>query len=156
MTKRSAFLSKAAVVLSLALPVAGQSQAPSAKAGHSAAVPTAKTAAAKSAAHEPAAGVLPDGRYTCLGMIGASTVTFGFVDIKGQTYRGPSHSPSGAYAPFTIGADNAITWSRGFGEFNRDNGVTYKSAALVPGKARFKVSYTTARGYSENLDCGRE
>ncbi|GAC1422063.1 MAG: hypothetical protein NVSMB62_17510 [Acidobacteriaceae bacterium] len=100
---------------------------------------------------------LPDGRYACTGKIGAALVTFGFVDIAGTSYRGPSHSPSGSYAPFEVSADNSLTWSKGFGGFNLENGVQYQDARIVPGEpARFRVRYKTASGHSEALDCGRE
>jgi hypothetical protein len=108
------------------------------------------------ATNASAAGSLPDGRYTCVGWIGSSAVTFGFVDIKGRSYRGPSHDVSGPFAPFSVAAGGALTWSRGFGEFN-SNGVRYQSAKIVPGnKPRFDVQYTTASGGAEVLNCERE
>lgn len=113
--------------------------------------------AAAAKADEAAPDALADGRYACTGRMGSQLVTFGFVDIKGKTYRGPSHAPSGAYAPFTMGDDGEIVWSKGFGEFHRDNGVTYESAKAVAGdKPRFRVKYRTASGRAEALDCGRE
>ncbi len=101
-------------------------------------------------------GTLPEGRYTCMGWIGPRAVNFGFVEVKGQSYRGPSHSSSGDFAPFTVSADGALTWSKGFGEFN-NNGTKYQSAKVVPGqKPHFTVHYLTASGRAEALDCGRE
>ncbi len=103
-----------------------------------------------------AGGSLPDGRYTCILWNRNQPITVGVVEIHGRTYRGPSNNLTGPFAPFSVSNNGDLTWSKGFGEFNR-NGVHYQSAKIIGGdKPRFTVKYTQASGRAEGLECGRE
>ncbi|HEY5072881.1 MAG TPA: hypothetical protein VII63_12715 [Caulobacteraceae bacterium] len=100
------------------------------------------------------AASLLDGRYTCLMAVGSNTVTFGFVDIKGRTYRDPSLGAGGPFAPYGIGPGGAIQWSRGFGALSA-NGARLGTTD-VSSSTRFVVHYLSPRGRQEGLDCARE
>lgn len=102
-----------------------------------------------------AAGLLPDGTYTCSTFIGGSLAILGDVQIKGSAYRGPSFAPSGPFHPFRVGGDGQITWSGGFGALTQDGSVVTSSVIIPNAKPTFRVNYTL-RGSGDTTDCTRE
>ena len=99
---------------------------------------------------------LPDGRYTCSEFIGNALAIFGFVDIRGRTYRGPSHAPTGGFAPFSLDKDGVIRWGGPFGELDSGDAHVMESVVVAGHKPIFFVSYVGPGGNSERLDCVRE
>lgn len=105
----------------------------------------------------PSGTSLPDGRYTCQIWIGSSLSTLGYVDVKGRTYRGPSHSPTGPFKPLALDGAGRMTWSPNFSSLAA-TGATITGSRVSGTAARpaFTVDYTTGRGYKESMDCTRE
>ena len=105
----------------------------------------------------PSGTSLPDGRYTCQIWIGSMLSTLGYVDIKGRTYRGPSHTPTGAFKPLAIDATGRMTWSPNFSSLASAGAtITGSRVSGTAAKPAFNVDYTTARGYKESIECSRE
>ncbi len=98
------------------------------------------------------AGAIPAGRYACDFAGGGSP---GYVDIRGNTYRGPTLDGSGSFRPYVIGGGNSITWTAGFGEF-----TVVKSQFMgndTRGHPWFAVTYSRTRGGGvDQVDCLRE
>ena len=97
---------------------------------------------------------LGDGHYTCQMALGSNFVTYGFIDIRGRTYRGPSLGPGGPFAAFSLSPTGVIQWSRGFGAVGTNGaqlGITE-----VTQTDHFVVHYFTPHGNPGALDCGRE
>jgi hypothetical protein len=109
-------------------------------------------------ASTPAAGgggaSLPDGRYACRIWIGSMLSTLGKVDIKGRTYRGPSHTPSGAYKPFSV-VNGQIQWEPNFSQLAA-TGARITGTRVSAGGRGFEVDYLTARGNRESMECSPE
>jgi len=104
------------------------------------------------------AKTLPDGRYACQMWIGRSLSTLGYVDIKGQSYRGPSQSPSGPFKPMTIDGDGRIGWATTFSQITASGGTILGSRVSSTARSgpAFSVDYRTASGYRETIDCTRQ
>jgi len=100
---------------------------------------------------------LPDGRYTCQIWIGSMLSSLGKVDIKGRSYRGPSHTPSGAFKPLKMDGAGNIDWSPKFSQLSA-TGATINGSRVsgTAAKPAFEIDYTTARGYKESMECTRE
>ena len=107
------------------------------------------------AAQAQAAG-LPNGHYACGQNVGGSFSTFGYVDIRGSTYRGPSLDGAGLFAPYSVGPDGAIQWSGSFGAFNTNGAHIVGSSVMAGDKPWFRVNYVSAGGDPEQLDCTPE
>jgi hypothetical protein len=101
----------------------------------------------------PGAGAIPSGHYGCLFGNGGSP---GYVDIRGGTYRGPTLTASGAFAPYAMGAANSITWRAGFGQFNVISSEYMGISDDTSHRPWFAVLYHTAGGGNDRLDCERE
>ncbi len=101
-----------------------------------------------------AAPSLLDGSYYCSMQVDprvGGTMGVGIVEIRGQTYRGPSNAPSGAFAPFSVSEDGLIQWRNGFGEFSRgDNRLTVSTIAVPK---NFFVGYISR--YPHQLECAK-
>jgi hypothetical protein len=97
---------------------------------------------------------LGDGHYTCQMRLGSAIVTYGFVDIRGRTYRGPSLGSGGTFATFSLSSTGVIQWSRGFGAVGSNGGQL--GTTEVTQTDHFVVHYFTPRGSPNVLDCGRE
>jgi hypothetical protein len=132
-----------------ASPVRVQAQAPIATPDPVAAPPSPLQGRTLAAA---GAGAIPAGHYVCDFAGGGSP---GYVDIRGNTYRGPTLDGSGNFRPYVIGAGNSITWTAGFGEF-----TVVKSQFMgndTSGHPWFAVTYSRTRGGGvDQVDCLRE
>jgi len=110
-----------------------------------------------SAQAKPAATSLPDGRYTCQIWIGSMLSTMGHVDVKGRSYRGPSHTPSGPFRPLQIDGSGKMTWEPNFSQLKAAGAtITGSRVSGTAAKPAFRIDYTTARGYREAMDCTRQ
>lgn len=105
-------------------------------------------------AQEVGAGTLADGRYICQIWIGSMLSTLGKVDIKGRTYRGPSHTPAGPFKPFAVKNDE-ISWPLNFSQIAAAGG-RITGARVSKGGRSFVVSYVTKSGFKEGMECARE
>jgi hypothetical protein len=98
------------------------------------------------------AGSIPEGRYACDFGGGGSA---GYVDIRGNTYRGPSLDASGDFRSYAVNAGNSVTWSAAFGEFAVVG--TQFMGGDTSGRPWFAVTYSRTRGGGvDRLDCLRE
>ena len=104
----------------------------------------------------PRGATLPDGRYTCQIWIGSMLSTLGFVDIKGRSYRGPSHTPTGPFKPLATDAAGRILWHPNFSSL-ASAGATITGTRITgtAAKPAFNVDYTTRSGFKESLTCSR-
>ena len=126
-------------------------------AGAAAALMLAAVPMAGAQGNKAAGKTLPDGRYACQMWIGRSLSTLGYVDIKGQAYRGPSQSPSGSFKHMTIDGNGRIGWSPTFSQITAAGGAIQGSRVSGTAKSpAFSVDYTTAPGYKETIDCTRQ
>jgi hypothetical protein len=111
---------------------------------------------APAAAGGARSGTLPDGRYTCQIWIGSMLSTLGFVDIKGRSYRGPSHTPGGPFKPLATDASGRVLWNPNFSSLAAA-GATITGTRITGSAAKpsFNVDYTTRSGFKESLTCSR-
>ncbi len=103
------------------------------------------------------AGKLPDGRYDCRILIGSARSSVGIVEVKGNSYRGPSHSPGGAWKPLSIDAAGVLRWQPNFSQISATGATITGSRVSKPvgGRPSFAVDYTTRSGWKESMDCTR-
>jgi hypothetical protein len=98
------------------------------------------------------AGAIPAGHYACDFAGGGSA---GYVDIRGNAYRGPTLDKSGDFKPYAMGAGNSITWTAGFGEFKVVS--SQFMGGDTSGRPWFAVTYSRTRGGGvDRLDCLRQ
>jgi hypothetical protein len=111
---------------------------------------------AASAAAGPGAAALPDGRYTCQIWIGSMLSTLGHVDIKGRSYRGPSHTPSGPFKPLAYDAAGKLLWTPNFSAMaSAGQKITGTRITGSAAKPAFNVDYIGRSGMKDSLTCSR-
>jgi hypothetical protein len=111
---------------------------------------------AMASSNAAAAQPLPDGRYTCQIWIGSMLSTLGHVDIKGRSYRGPSHTPAGPFKPLATDAAGRILWQPNFSSLASAGAkITGTRITGTAAKPAFNVDYTTRSGFKESLTCSR-
>lgn len=119
---------------------------------------TAPTAAPAKAPISPASAPLPNGTYDCATGTGTYQHPMiradGQFDIRGLTYRfRPFGNVTNGYAPYTVGADNAIRWGGPVGGFTLPPSQILETKKTDYG---FYVSYrTTPGGYVETMTCNK-
>ena len=81
----------------------------------------------------------------------------GYLDIQGNSYRGVSMTPSGAFHPMGS-AGGALSFSSGLGSLSAA-GVRVGAGHLLGGsggRPAVGIEYVSPRGNNERLDCERQ
>lgn len=108
-----------------------------------------------SADEAKALGAPPDGAYNCIKISGNQLISLGTLEIKGRTYRGMA---GGAFAPFTLDADNAMVLSKGL--TGMPDGWKITSVKYTgkdeEGRPLIRISYRSKSGFAEVIDAVME